>query len=242
MRLYENKIRREMQLWEKEMLKTSNYSSRVAKQLQNKFNQLIPDKAHKVMTEAIKRIVQIVLFGSEFTAHRPLRGVKLIDREKKITEKFEWYKTVAMASGWGTGAGGVLLGLADFPILLSIKMKYLFEVASLYGFDVREYKERLFILHVFQLAFSSQPCRKELYKKIKNWDEYAKTLPYNPDLFDWRTFQQEYRDYIDFAKMLQLLPAIGAIIGAYANIKLMKQLNATVMQAYRLRIFSELDL
>jgi hypothetical protein len=242
MGVYENNIRSEMYKWEKEMLKTTKFSSRIAKQCQNKLNQLIPDKVHKMMTEAIKRMVQIVLFGSEFTAKKPLRGIMLEDREKKIIEKFERYKAVAMASGWGTGAGGVLLGFADFPILLSIKMKYLFEVACLYGFDVREYKERLFILHVFLLAFSSQPCRKEVYKKIKNWSEYSKSLPYNPDLFDWRTFQQEYRDYIDFVKMLQLFPGVGAVVGVYANIKLMKQLNSTVMQAYRLRIFSELDL
>lgn len=242
MGVYEKNIRNEMRKWEKEMLKTTKFSNRIAKQFQNKLNQLIPNKFHKMMTEAIKRMVQIVLFGSEFTTKKPLRGIMLEDREKKIIDKFERYKAVAMASGWGTGAGGVLLGFADFPVLLSIKMKYLFEVACLYGFDVREYKERLFILHVFLLAFSSQPCRKEVYKKIKNWGEYSKSLPYNPDLFDWRTFQQEYRDYIDFVKMLQLLPGVGAIVGAYANTKLMNQLNSTVMQAYRLRIFSELDL
>ncbi|NLK44793.1 MAG: EcsC family protein, partial [Tissierellia bacterium] len=27
--------------------------------------------------------------------------------------------------------------------------------------------------------------------------------------FDWRTFQQEYRDYIDLAKLAQMLPGVG---------------------------------
>lgn len=56
------------------------------------------------------------------------------------------------------------------------------------------------------------------------------------DNFDWKTFQQEYRDYIDIAKMLQMVPEIGAVVGAYANYKLMDKLGNTAMNAYRLRL------
>ena len=56
---------------------------------------------------------------------------------------------------------------------------------------------------------------------------------------DWRKFQQEYRDYIDFAKMLQLVPGIGAFVGAYANNNLLKHLGETAMNAYRLRILNK---
>ena len=31
---------------------------------------------------------------------------------------------IAAAEGAGTGAGGILLGLADFPLLLGIKIKF----------------------------------------------------------------------------------------------------------------------
>ena len=33
-------------------------------------------------------------------------------------------------------------------------MKLLYDIAAIYGFDVRDYKERLYILHIIQLAFS----------------------------------------------------------------------------------------
>lgn len=56
---------------------------------------------------------------------------------------------------------------------------------------------------------------------------------------DWYVFQQEYRDYIDFIKMLQLIPGFGAIVGAYANYNLLDQLGETAMNAYRLRILNE---
>ncbi len=80
------------------------------------------------------------------------------------------YKKIAAAEGAGTGAGGILLGLADFPLLLTIKIKFLFDAATLYGFDTSKQEERLFILHVFQLAFSSDDHRKEIWKAIETWD------------------------------------------------------------------------
>lgn len=141
-----------------------------------------------------------------------------------------------MLSGAGTGAGGLILGMADFPILLGLKIKFLFDAAGIYGFDLKDYKERLYILYVFQIAFSSDKRRNKVYEIISDWDNYSESLPLNGDNFDWRTFQEEYRDYIDIAKMLQLVPGIGAPVGAYANYKLMGKLGYTAMNAYRLRI------
>src|SRR5436189_426419 len=132
------------------------------------------------------------------------------------------------------------MGFADLPILIVIKMKLLFNIAALYGFNVKDYKERLYILYVFQLTYSSQQRRNEVYDLLKNWEEYSILLPANADEFDWRTFQQEYRDYIDLAKMAQLIPVIGAAVGAIANYQLIAQLGETAMNCYRMRILKPL--
>ena len=58
---------------------------------------------------------------------------------------------------------------------------------------------------------------------------------------DWRSFQQEYRDYIDLAKLLQLVPGIGAFVGAYVNNKLVDKLGEYAMYAYRMRILYSSD-
>jgi len=128
--------------------------------------------------------------------------------------------------------------LADFPILLSIKMKFLFDVASVYGFDVKDYKERLYILYIFQLAFSSRKKSTEVYKNLKNWDKFSSQLPNDMENFDWQSFQQEYRDYIDLLKLFQLIPGFGAIVGAYANYKFMEKLALTATNAYRMRLLN----
>jgi len=60
-------------------------------------------------------------------------------------------------------------------------------------------------------------------------------LPDDLHTFDWRTFQLEYRDYIDLAKLLQLIPGVGAIAGALVNHRLTNKLGKNAMNAYRMR-------
>ena len=49
---------------------------------------------------------------------------------------------VTVGDGAVTGAGGIVLGLADFPLWLTLKLKLLYEIAALYGHNVKDYKER----------------------------------------------------------------------------------------------------
>ena len=121
---------------------------------------------------------------------------------------------------------------------MGLKIKLLFDIAALYGHDGRDYTERLYLLHVFQLAFSSQHTRNRVYQRLEHWDAYRRTLPPDVADFDWRTFQQEYRDYIDLAKLAQLLPVVGAAVGAVANYRLLAQLGETAINCYRMRYFA----
>lgn len=219
------------------MKKKPSFSSDLTKGLQNKMNNLIPDKVQNLINSSIENMAKVVLAGSEYTSKHPLTYASLQERENLAKKNIDFYRKAATVSGAGTGASGFLVGLADFPILLSLKVKFLFELASIYGFDVCDYKERLYILYVFQLAFSSDKRRLEIYEQVSNWDNYVKDLPTDISSFDWKTFQQEYRDYIDLTKMLQLVPGIGMVVGAYSNYKLMNKLYETALNAYRLRVF-----
>lgn len=108
----------------------------------------------------------------------------------------------------------------------------------MYGFDVKDFRERLYMLYIFQLAFSSQKHRQNIYRKIENWEEDKSFLPEDIHSFDWQSFQQEYRDHIDLAKMAQLIPGIGAVVGVIVNYQLLKILGITAMNAYRMRLMN----
>lgn len=233
---YQHYVHAELSSWLFQMKKPPSLGSKLSHGVQSKINQWIPEKVHKTITMAIENLVKAVLTGSSWIVPRPDEAMPLKVREFKIRNRIKWYRNTASVEGAVTGFGGILLGLADFPAFLTIKMKLLFDIAALYGMDTKDYQERLFLLYVFQLSFSSQKRRNDLIGLLENWEVYKDTLPKTMDEFDWKTFQLDYRDYLDLAKLAQLLPVVGAGVGAIANYKLTEQLGRNAMNAYRLRL------
>jgi uncharacterized protein (DUF697 family) len=236
---YKEKISYEVDFWKMDLMKKPSALGNLATKVQTKINSYIPKKVHAAITATIKQMVKAVLFGSTYTTSTPTEHLSILHREALVKVKIDNYTKTGAAEGGITGAGGFLMSMADFPILIGIKMKMLFEIASLYGYDVKDYRERLYILHIFQLAFSSKVGAQNVFRQMDNWDQKLFVLPENAENFDWQTFQQEYRDYIDLAKMAQLLPVVGAAVGAVANYQLIKKLGKTAMMAYRMRILKD---
>lgn len=234
--LYIQSVQTELTRWQQAMQKPPSRFGKLSTSVQHRINRLIPNRIHTVITATIKQMTRAVLFGAGYLTRVPTENKTLIQRDAAVAKRIEFYKKTSAAEGGVTGAGGFLLGLADFPILLGLKMKMLFEIASLYGFPVNDYRERVYILYIFQLAFSSQERRQIVYKHVANWAEHSRQLPDDINQFDWLTFQQEYRDYIDLAKMAQLIPGIGAAVGVVVNYRLVNQLGRTAMNAYRMRL------
>ena len=233
--VYEGQAQVELDIWRRKMQESPSFAGVVSKAIQKKVNSFIPDKIHDYITTAIKQMVKLVLLGSSYTVSEPMNEGSLLLREAYVREKLDFYKKTASAEGAITGAGGILMGLADFPILFGIKIKLLYEIAALYGHDVSDYRERIYLLYIFQLAFSSQDRRNSIYKILDDWPQYSKNLPEDLNDFDWLTFQQEYRDYLDLAKLAQLIPIIGAPVGAIVNYRLLEKLGETAKNSYRLR-------
>ncbi|MEQ8905268.1 EcsC family protein [Ekhidna sp.] len=233
--VYEKIVATELHQWQHAMRKKPSFWNRTTKKVQKKINTIIPEKVHRAITKAIKEITRGVLFGSGFTTRKPREVHSLEETEAKIKERINFYSSSAAVEGAATGFGGFLLSLADFPLWLTLKMKMLFEIASRYGYDTKDYKERVYILYIFQLTFSSQAHRNAIFEKMENWELTHEQLPDDLNTFDWRTFQLEYRDYIDLAKLLQLIPGVGAIAGAFVNHKLTNKLGKNAINAYRMR-------
>lgn len=229
----------ELRAWQQRMQAKPGLFSKLTRRIQHKANSLIPERIHQAITTLIKQMVRAVLTGSHYTTATPLRDALFSERETRVLQKIKTYRNTAMVEGGVTGAGGFLLALSDFPLLLTIKLKLLFEIAALYGHATEDYRERIYLLLIFQLTFSSPTQRRATYLKILDWQAHSKQLPESMHEFDWRTFQQEYRDYIDLAKLAQLLPVVGAPVGAVVNYRLLKKLGHTAMNAYRLRWFNE---
>lgn len=239
---YMEKVERELARWEHKTLRSPSMPAKVSKRWQNKLNDKIPDKFHNVVTESVKQMVRATLASSDYLSNQErLFDQSLEEREIYLDKRIEMYKRTAALEGAGTGFGGIALGLADFPLLLNIKMKFLFEAARIYGFNSDEMEERLFLLTVFQLAFSKEDKKKKVFEEVRQWTNTKKAWRGSRDLkeLDWKEFQLEYRDFIDLPKTLQLIPGFGAIVGATANYHYLDLLAYHTKNSYRHRLLMQ---
>lgn len=244
--IYEEYIRRELDFWVSKLFQRPGLLESTSKIIQTKVNdKVIPNKVHTFITATVKGLVKSVVFGFEYIPNSPpLYRICLKERDQKAQVLLIKYRKIAVAEGAGTGAGGLTLALADFPALIVIKIKFLFELAHIYGFPTKDYRERLFLLYIFQLAFSSYAKRPELFEIIRSWEENLGNWPSEAgglQQIDWEQFQREYRDSIDFRKTLQIIPGFGAVIGAWANYELLSDLGTMGMNCYRMRLIGGVE-
>lgn len=219
--------------WRRLTLRPAGPLDRAAKAVQGRINGLIPEAVHVTLTSVIEGLTRTILTGADLTTAAPAIDIGLAERDRRARAAIDAYRKTAAVEGGVAGAGGFWLALADFPALLGIKIKLLFELSAIYGREADRFDERLFILGLFQLAFSNGEHRAQVFAGLEDWDR--RSHPTDFDHFDWRTFQQVYRDHIDLAKLAQMIPVVGAPIGAIVNWRLVEHLGETAINGYRMR-------
>ena len=236
---YELRIQYELSRWKQKVMSESNFFQTSAKKVQLKIQSLLPEQIQEVLTQTVRNMMTLFMGGSSVFSggSEEYEALSLRERDSILEKKLNEYKKISAVEGAGTGAGGLLLGLADFPLLMGIKIRFLVEAAKIYGYSPKEELERQFMLYIFQLAFSSDSHRKKVFQVIESWEDKVDEKPQ----VNWDQLQQEYRDHIDLAKLLQLVPIIGAPVGAYVNYQLLEQLGETAKNAYRLRYMKRKD-
>jgi len=221
--------------WRAAMTKPAGPLGGLARKAQLKINQVIPEKVHAAITTAMEGLTRGILTGADFATGSPQHGLSLDEKRAKAAAAIDGWKKTASVEGGITGAGGFLAAAADFPLLMSFKIKLLFEIAAIFGHDGTDLDERLYILHIFELAFSDATHRARVLAAMDDWDARRGERPDTLEAFDWRAFQQQYRDHIDLAKLAQMLPVVGAPVGAIVNWRLVEHLGVAAVMAYRMR-------
>ncbi|NJC40631.1 hypothetical protein GGQ87_000889 [Brevundimonas alba] len=236
----EGAVRLELEAWRARMLKRPGLLDKASRAAQDRINRIIPERVHAVITAGVEAMTKGILTGSEVLKARPPSGGSLAAREAKVLGLIRTWRNTAGVEGGVAGAGGFVLAAADFPALMAIKVRMLADIVSVYGWGGGAPRERLFLLHIFHLAFASPKRRPEALAALEGWMATSVGAE-GVDDYDWRRFQQEYRDYIDLAKLAQLIPAVGAPIGAVISWRLVDRLGETAIMACRMRWFAETE-
>lgn len=229
-------VRAEVEAWKARVLRKPGLWDRATRGTQDRINRIIPERVHAVVTAGVESMTKGIMTGSDWIQAAPLADGSLAAREIAAHRVIRLYRGTASVEGGVAGAGGFLLAAADFPALMAIKLRMLGEIVAQYGWAGGSPRERLFILHIFHLAFASARRRPEALARLQAWIEGADEAV---ETYDWRAFQIEYRDHIDLAKLMQLVPVIGAPVGAVVNWRLVDRLGETAIMACRMRWLSE---
>lgn len=232
----ETTVRAEVETWRANVLKPPGLWDRATRGTQDRINRIIPERVHAIVTSGVEAMTRGILFGSDLIQARPAPDGSLAARELRARAMIRTYRNTASVEGGVAGAGGFVLAAADFPALMAIKVRMLGDVVAAYGWGGDTVRERLFLLHIFHLAFASARRRPEALAELERWITGV-DQPETITEYDWRRFQIEYRDYIDLAKLAQLIPVVGAPVGAVVNWRLVERLGETAMMACRMRWF-----
>ncbi|MDQ8028817.1 MAG: EcsC family protein [Brevundimonas sp.] len=234
----EREVKAQMEIWREKVLKRPGLWDKATRGTQDRINRIIPERVHAIITTGVEAMTKGILFGSDLLKAKPIPDGSLALREEKARATIRAYRNTASIEGGVAGAGGFVLAAADFPALMAIKVRMLGEIVAAYGWGGGSVRERLFVLHIFHLAFASARRRPEALADLEKWMAGV-DQPQVLTEYDWRTFQIEYRDHIDLAKMAQLLPLVGAPVGAVVNWRLVERLGETAIMACRMRWFAE---
>lgn len=236
----ETTVRTEVAAWRTRVLKRHGLWDKATRGTQDRINRIIPERMHQVITAGVEAMTKGILFGSDVLQAKPGPRGSLAASELKARAAIKVYRNTASVEGGVAGAGGFVLAAADFPALMAIKVRMLADIVAAYGWGGGSLRERLFVLHIFHLAFASARRRPEALADLERWIADIDQPQAITD-YDWRTFQIEYRDHIDLAKMAQLIPVVGAPIGAVVNWRLVERLGETAIMACRMRWMAEAD-
>ena len=150
---YEARARAELEAWISTVLKGPTLMGRAARGAQVGINRMIPEKVHAAVTAVMEKMTRAILTGSDLTTAAPRVSGSLQEREAEVERRIGAYRATAAAEGGIAGAGGFALAMAEFPVLITTKLKMLFDIAALYGHDGAELSERLYILHISSWRF-----------------------------------------------------------------------------------------
>jgi uncharacterized protein (DUF697 family) len=179
---------------------------------------------------------------------------ELLAADDRAKQSWNWHIGFAVAEGAATGAAGFVGLAADVPALFTILLREIQEIGTCYGYDVTEKNEKEYSLHILRTGFASNAKLKmEFIISLKEFEQIlinvtwkkmsaalaAKQISKQSLLAALRQYAKTLGYELTKRKALQLVPIIGAIVGASLNGTLANDIGKAAYMSYRRRWIAE---
>ena len=264
-RKYTNKIKEEINAWEKEGPGyLSNVTSFVLWPAMKAAELLIPEGVSQVVSKAIEGCLNTLLWGADYTfsdkdviatlteKNNSLTSLKAIynsdDLENMdLSADYYWNQNLvaAIAQGGVYGFTGLVGLAANIPTLYTIVFRCIQQIALCYGFDTSKDDEKVFMLGILSIASASDVASKQaamvFMRQIqvdiakKTWKKLAEEGGRAAIGPLVRQAAKSIGINLTKRKALMLVPAIGAIIGASFDGMYLQDIARAAKNCYRKR-------
>lgn len=146
-------------------------------------------------------------------------------------------KTIATLQGASTGIGGLFTLGIDIPLLLSMQIKILQDIAICYGYNPNEKKERIFIIKCLQYVSADVMGKNTILDQLSHFDDNSEKVQREVvlEMQGWKEVVFAYRDAFGWKKLFQMVPVFGIVFGAFSNRSMIHDIAETGEMFYRKR-------
>ncbi len=167
---------------------------------------------------------------------------------------WNWHLAYAAGEGAALGAGGILSLVADIPALFTMSFRLIQEIALCYGYDINTDEEKEYIMQILRVGSTSDIktkaefviCMKQVEEVLikVTWKKMSESLAKQEMsklslLAALRNFAKSLGIQLTKRKALQMVPLIGALVGASFNYTFMNDVGRAAYMSYRRRKLGE---
>ena len=266
--LYMVTARREIQRWEAQR---PGYLTRLGDfallPAEHAARTLIPARLQDMVARSIYRLLSglnsatYLVSDEDRIRHQVERKYQTCGDELQAADlvaKSCWRKHVAWATGEGgvTGAVGLPGLAADIPALFAVSLRLIQQTGICHGYDVSTPEEREYLMHVLRIGSTSGlKAKMELLVALKpvedilikvSWRKMNEALARREIsrlslLAAARQLAQKLGVQLTKRKALQLVPGVGAVVGASFNAMFVNDVGRAAYMLYRRRHLAELE-
>lgn len=161
------------------------------------------------------------------------RSMKVFGKKAKSSKSVN--NLISMVEGIGMGIAGA--GLPDIPVFISVLLKSIYEIATIYGFTYDSKQEQIFILKIIETALAHEKDLVEGNVELNSWLKSPAKFEISKEEQMKRTSMALSEELL-YLKFVQGAPVVG-VVGGVSDVVYQKKITDFAELKYRRRFLSE---